>query len=300
MEQGNMTAQMSAFVRGHHFEHHAVRVFDDPVAASLFSKEKFSRIGESIAGGIRFFDPGFSGNREEALERAIDGWLAPAPLGRAAFAERALETAVRVGARQYLILAAGYDTFAYRQPGWARKLTVFEIDLPAVLQDKRRRLERAGILLPENLHFVEADFRDMGWPAALENTGAFSREKISFCSLLGLIHYLPEGAFAELLEALGSRLRPGSSLAFDYPNKDAAEPPAQKRSLLAEGAGEPMRAKYSYQEMERLLSDRGFRIYEHLGPQEMTEQYFRLYNLASPDRPMTASGADNVCLAVRK
>ena len=53
-------------------------------------------------------------------------------MGRAAFAEAALANAAALGAEQYLILGAGYDTFAYRQPAWAEKLTLFELDRPLI------------------------------------------------------------------------------------------------------------------------------------------------------------------------
>lgn len=81
----------------------------------------------------------------------------PTPLGRAAFAETALANAAALGAEQYLILGAGYDTFAYRQPAWAEKLTVFELDRTAALEEKRGRLDRVGVTVPDNVHPIGAD-----------------------------------------------------------------------------------------------------------------------------------------------
>ena len=51
--------------------------------------------------------------------------------------------------------------------------------------------------------------------------------------------------------------------------------------------------------MEKLLADHGFLIYEHLTPEEITAQYFALYNRACPDSPMRAFDHVNYCLAVR-
>ena len=90
---------------------------------------------------ISFFNPSFSGSKEEALKWITDQYLSPSPLGRAAFAETALETAVRIGAKQYLIFGAGYDSFAYRQPEWASHIQIFELDRFILLQDKQRRLK---------------------------------------------------------------------------------------------------------------------------------------------------------------
>src|SRR5215813_8335325 len=44
------------------------------------------------------------------------------------YAEDCLAQAVERGIRQYAILGAGLDTFAFRQPPWARSLHTYEID----------------------------------------------------------------------------------------------------------------------------------------------------------------------------
>jgi len=85
-----------------------------------------------ISAFARFFNPAFQGTQTQALRWIVDNYLSPTPLGRAAWAERALRTSVRIGAAQYLIIAAGYDTIAYRQPAWATGLQIFELDLPAM------------------------------------------------------------------------------------------------------------------------------------------------------------------------
>jgi len=186
----SMTALVSAFARAYHAQHAAERVFDDGVARSLLTQEEYDGIAQSMAGGIAFFDPAFAGGAGEALRFVVDEYLAPSPVGRAAFAERALETAVRLGARQYALLGAGYDTFAYRKPAWARNLQIFELDRPSVLADKRARLERAGIALPDGLHFIPADLAREGWAGGLAGSPAFDPSRITFCSLLGLTYYL--------------------------------------------------------------------------------------------------------------
>jgi O-methyltransferase involved in polyketide biosynthesis len=68
--------------------------------------------------GIAFFNPSFVGTKEEALRWVVNHQLSPSPLGRAAFAEKMLENAVKIGAEQYLIFAAGYDTFSEMKSFW--------------------------------------------------------------------------------------------------------------------------------------------------------------------------------------
>jgi len=67
---------------------------------------------------------------------------------RSRYAEDALGEAVASGVRQYVLLGAGLDTFAYRNPYAAEGLRVFEVDHPATQQWKRDRLQQVGIAIP--------------------------------------------------------------------------------------------------------------------------------------------------------
>lgn len=295
MSTKSMTAQVSAFVRAYHAARYPVKVFDDTLAGALLPEGAYQEIAGHLTKGISFFCPGFQGTEEETLERIVSGQLSPTPLQRAAFAEAALRNAVSVGAGQYLILGAGYDTFGWRQPLWAKKLEIFELDRPGMAQEKQRLLEQAGLEKPDNLHFVPADFTDPAWKQALAEHTAFDRRKITFCSLLGLVYYLPEAAFGDLVSALGELLPKGSALAFDYPGETTGH-----QAQLAAAAGEAMQASYRYRDMEALLAEGGFLIYEHLGPEEITERFFTAFNQACPNCPMAAESQVYDCLAVRQ
>ena len=303
MEQKSMTALVSAFARAYHSLNNKVKIFDDSVARQLLTDDEYRQIAQSMSGGIGFFNPSFQGNSEQALRWIVDNQLSPSPLGRAAFAEQSLERAVRVGAKQYLIFGAGYDTFAYRQPSWAQSLQIFENDHPMTAKDKRERLKTAGIVIPDNVHFIEVDFAKEGWQQALLNHAAFSSGKISCCTILGVAYYLSKECFASLVSTISGMTAKGSSLVFDYPDEnsytDKAGQRAKKQAMLAGAANEKMLASYSYSEIEQLLASYGFLIYEHLTPKDMTEQYFDAYNQANPLHPMTAFDNVNDCLAVK-
>ena len=104
-----------------------------------------------------------------------------------------------------------------------------------------------------------------------------------------------------LLAALGDLLPEGSSLVFDYPDADSGGAGAgQRQTALAAAADEPMAAGYTYREMERLLEEHGFLIYEHLLPSEITGRYFSAHNQARPLHVMEAFPHVNYCLAVRR
>lgn len=304
MEQKSMTALVSAFSRAYHSQSNEVKIFNDSVAKHILTVKEYSQISKSMSDGIRFFNPTFVGNTEDALRWVVDNQLSPSPLGRAAFAEKSLERAVKVNTKQYLIFGAGYDTFAYRQPSWADTLEIFEIDHPATASDKRERLKNANCVIPDNVHFIEADFTKDAWQEALFHHQAFDRNRISCGTILGVAYYLSKQTFENLISIMSGIMPKGSSIIFDYPDEnsytDKAGERAKKQAMLAGAANEKMLASYSYCDIELVLSANGFLIYEHLTPQEMTEQYFEIYNKANPLHRMSAFDNVNYCLAVKK
>jgi methyltransferase (TIGR00027 family) len=70
-----------------------------------------------------------------------------------------LRDAIANGVRQFVMLGAGFDTFAYRQPEWAKGLTIFEVDHPATQAVKHERLDARAIPRPSNLVFVPMALR---------------------------------------------------------------------------------------------------------------------------------------------
>ena len=90
---------------------------------------------------------------------------------RSRFAEDRLHEAAARGVDQYVILGAGYDTFCLRQPAWAEKLFVTEIDQPATQADKLARIEQAEVDLPSNVTFLSVDFEKETLSRAIERSG---------------------------------------------------------------------------------------------------------------------------------
>lgn len=85
---------------------------------------------------------------------------------------RAFKTAVLTGAGQYVILGAGLDTFAFREPAFLAKHRGFEVDHPLTQADKRERIARAGWTVPDNLAFVPVGFTKDNLTECL-NAGGF-------------------------------------------------------------------------------------------------------------------------------
>ncbi|WP_054940360.1 class I SAM-dependent methyltransferase [Paenibacillus ihuae] len=304
MKNKSITALVSAFARAYHAEHNQIKIFDDRLARELLTNEEYANISSNMSQGITFFLPEFTGTQEECLRAIVDWQLSPSPLGRAAFAEQALKNAVTLGARQYLIFAAGYDTFAYRQPDFADHLQIFEIDHPATGDDKQRRISALPWHVPSNVHYIPADFLEPDWQKGVLSCSAYDPDQISFSSLLGISYYLPKDSFKQLLSAIVMLLPSGSSIVFDYPDELTFTPQAgertQKQLMMAAQAGEPMQASYSYRELEQMLEELNLLIYQHLTPAEITGQLFNAYNDSQPAHPIAAFDNVNYCLAVKR
>lgn len=292
----HMTALVSCFARAYHFKNSEEPVFGDNVADRLLTEKEYGEIADNMAAGISYFAPDFSGSKEEALRHIVNSQLAPSVLARSAFCERALENEIGLGCRQYVVFASGYDTYSLRREN--PELVVYELDLPDMIADKKRRIETAGLKDLCRQRFVPCDLSEKGWVDFLEQKG-FCRKGRSFGSLLGLSYYLEKEDFAKLLSSIQSLWGEGSAICFDYPVCEEGRESAVNRELAA-GANESMKAKYTYKEMEKLLAENGFLIYEHLDEKLATGQFFEKYNQENPGYEMKAPKGVNYCLAVRK
>src|SRR5579864_7081120 len=83
---------------------------------------------------------------------------------RSRIAEDAFSRAVERGVRKIVILGAGLDTFALRNPHGALGIRIYEVDHPATQAWKLERLAEAQIELPPGLILVPVDFErdDLG------------------------------------------------------------------------------------------------------------------------------------------
>jgi methyltransferase (TIGR00027 family) len=239
--------------------------------------------------GIQYFAPGFRGTQEEALRFIVNHQLAPSVLARSAFCERAIDNAVRLGCRQIVIYACGYDTFSLRTHN--QSLTVYELDRPEMIADRWKRIARTDLEPACHVEDIGCDLSRSAWKERLIEAG-FDVERPSFSSLLGIGYYLTEDEFEKLIAGIASLSCEGASICLDYPINEEGRESARNRELAA-AAGEAMKARYSYGEMEALLSRAGFLIYDHMDADEATEAFFK-------DSDMTAPAGVGYCLAVRK
>ena len=298
--KASITALMSSFGRAFHAENEDHPVFADHLAKELMTAEEYAAVQGYVLGGAQFFEPEIDPVKQEPkalVRKLVNTHIAPSPLCRAVYTEKALKAAVLTGTKQYVILGAGLDTFAFREPDFLSKYKVFEVDHPLTQADKRERITRAGWTVPDNLTFVPVDFTKDSLAERLIAAG-FDPSAKSFFSWLGVTYYLSTEAIGKTLAELSSLCADGSTLVFDYPDENffnAPEKRVQNTIMMAKAGGEPMQSAFSYGELEKLLETHGFLIYELLTPDDIQKDV-----IDKAGAELKAFEHVNYCLAVRK
>jgi methyltransferase (TIGR00027 family) len=196
---------------------------------------------------------------------------------RSRYAEDELARAIQRGVRQYVILGAGLDTFAYRNPYPESRLRVFEVDHPATQSWKRVRLREEDIAIPASLTFTPVDFERQTLADGLNRAG-FRAEESAFFSLLGVVMYLTKAAAMETFKFVAS-LPAGSEIVFDYSILPSMLNESQRlahefRAKLVADSGEPWITFFDPSSLASDLRGLGFKNVEDFGPEEANSRYF--------------------------
>jgi methyltransferase (TIGR00027 family) len=139
---------------------------------------------------------------------------------RARFNDDAALAALSQGIKQLVILGAGLDTRAYRLPGIER-VKVFEVDLPAVQNDKKNKVQKYLGRLPENVTYIPIDFDTQSLEAVFTGT-SFDPSRPAVFIWEGVTQYITEEAVRRTLAFVGKSC-PGSILLFTYVLKSIIE-----------------------------------------------------------------------------
>lgn len=284
MEAGrsSITALVTAFSRAYHAAHDSPKIFNDPLAGRMFAEDERRFLEQALSGLVKMVNPELAASGPDqatALACVMQNQNGPITLSRSRYAEDSLEQAVRRGVRQYVILGAGLDTFAFRRPDLLKRLDVFEVDLPDTQKSKCQRLARLGSGFPQQLHFVSVDFTTDMLDRSLWRSSYDPRQP-GFFSWLGGTCYLTREVVFATLRAIARVAAAGSCVVFDYMDLDAFDVQrASKRmrvmQAIASQAGEPMQTGFMPRELPRELQMLGLDLREDLGPAEIEQRYFR-------------------------
>jgi methyltransferase (TIGR00027 family) len=247
-----------ALRRAAHQVYDSPLVSDDPVAVPI--------LGATYAEELR--------RTPVRADRPFSVALRAFIVARSRYAEDNLHRAVAAGVRQYVLLGAGLDTFAYRNP--YPQLRVFEVDHPATQKWKRDLLHSSGIPIPQNLTYVPVDFECQSLSERM-NAAGFHANAPAFFAWLGVVPYLTLQAFRATLGFVSAQPA-GSGVVLDYGQPRAVLPHLEQLAhdsiaSRVQLAGEPFRLFFTPAEIAVQLS--GFHSIEDLGAEQINALYFR-------------------------
>ena len=197
---------------------------------------------------------------------------------RTRYTEDALQSALARGLGQYVMVGAGFDSYACRRPEMARALNIYEIDHPSTQGFKRQRLQACGVAPSGTQHFIAADL-------ALEDVGsaltrsAFQPAQPSFFSWLGVTMYLTREANLASLRAMAACSAAGSELVFTYVDELVFDPAYVATGAFRDlrqnvaAAGEAFLSGFNPASLKAQLRDTGFELLEDLNGDEMVARY---------------------------
>ncbi|MGX6602907.1 class I SAM-dependent methyltransferase [Micromonosporaceae bacterium Da 78-11] len=246
MEQGqpSRTAYSAARYRAAHQLLERGRIFTDPLAVRILGLPEDQLLADADRRAMRLFIA-----------------------ARTRFAEDALAVAVRRGVEQLVVLGAGLDTFAYRNP--YPRLRIFEVDHPDTQGWKRKRLAEAGIAVPGSVTYVGVDFERESLADQLRLAGP------AFFLWLGVVPYLTRAGFDETLSVVAE----DSEVVFDYAQSPERMAPERRAALEARAdrvakIGEPWLTYFEPEEIAADLRAKGFTEIEDLGPAGLAARFF--------------------------
>ena len=248
------TALATAYLRAtHQLLDPPPRVLDDPTALAVLGQgaEQMFRDSAALA--------------QTPESRALRAHM----VLRSRFAEDRLEVAVGRGVTQYVILGAGFDTFAVRQPAWARNLRILEVDHAGTQELKRSHLAAAGLTVPPNAGFATIDFeRESVREGLLRH--AISPTQRTFFSWLGVTMYLREDAIDAVLRSV-AEFPSGSEIVLTFASTSNMPQGVADRAAQA---GEPWLSYFEPEQIEDKLRAAGFTTVELLLPLVAKSRYF--------------------------
>lgn len=279
-DKASTTALGVAYLRAHHCKRHEAKVFADTLAWELLTANERQFFNDIVITELEKNGPEHVTDDPVAtLDRAVARYPVTAlVVARSAVSEQRLGEAIARGVDQYVIVGAGMDTFAFREPELGKRVRVFEIDHPATQAFKRQRATEARLELPSHLYFAPADFERDSVASALAST-PFEARRPSFFAWHGVTMYLTPTAISATLGSIRSVAAPGSEIVFDYFDEHAFDPAQRSKETndlfdLVAGFGEPFVSGFAPKALPLELAKHGLSLVEDLGPEEQARRFF--------------------------
>jgi methyltransferase (TIGR00027 family) len=263
LQDFSKTATMTAICRAaHQILDDDPKILNDPIALKFVNEEALS--------GLRRRDPMLM--------------MLASPFARLHFclrsrvAEDCMERAAAQDAEQFVILGAGLDSFAYRQPDWAQNCKIVEVDHPKTQQFKIELVKSRALELSDNVIYIAFDFATDSLTDRFEQTSLDARRPI-FVSWLGVSQYLPVDTVSRVLRELAA-WRGGCGLVMTYALEDWSDldpivrTGAERAKEWAASVGEPWLSSYSDSAIVHALRSAGFSAVKPFTVAELQSTYF--------------------------
>lgn len=222
--------------------------------------------------------------KAQLKEPNIDAWLRGSAayanvIVRSRYTEDALHASIARGVKQYVLIGAGFDSYALRAPAAAEQLQIFEVDHPATQALKRQRLTECQLSVKDSVHFLPADLSRESLGDVLSRS-TFDPSRLTFFSWLGVTMYLTREANLAALAGIARCAAPGSELVFSYIDQQlfsaAATPTAEVFDQLQQrvsSVGEPFISGFDPQSLTVDLRDVGFELEQDLDDTVLIQRY---------------------------
>ena len=191
---------------------------------------------------------------------------------RSRYTEDRLKASMARGLGQYIIVGAGFDTFVLRQPDWAARLSIVEIDHPDTQRLKKEKISDSKIRVPGNVYFAEIDFEKESLAEGLTRNG-IRKDIPTFFSWLGVTMYLTESAIDATLKCM-AKFPTGSEAVITF--RERSSNPSLVSNRIENRVmeiGEPFVSSFALDQFKDKLRKAGFTTVEMLTPQ-LAARYF--------------------------
>ncbi|MGE0387208.1 MAG: class I SAM-dependent methyltransferase [Gammaproteobacteria bacterium] len=223
------TALLTSLMRTIHSQHDPRPLIDDRWGRRLMPAAQWNEARDYMLAALKA-PASDAADAEAALAEAFK--RSPTYAGcivRTRYTEECLRAAVERGVRQYVILGAGLDSFALRQPPGFQDVQIIEIDHPATQATKRQWLHAAGVDIPPNLHLLAVDFSAEDLHSALARSPLRHGAGVFF-ACLGVTMYLPRAANMAMFRTISEVSAPGSELVFTYIHERELDPATRSKA----------------------------------------------------------------------
>lgn len=199
-------------------------------------------------------------------------------VARARFIEDLAKEQIRMGINQYVLLGAGLDSFAQRNPEITEQVNLYEIDQPGTLFWKEKKLIESNYHIPGNLHFVPVDFETTSWWEELLKNG-FDIHQPAIVSCTGVTLYLTKKSITDMLRKT-MLFSPGSTIAIAFylslENLEEEDKPLMEMAIKgAAASGTPFLSFYTEVEIAEQAKTVGLKNIKTISTKDMTEKYFK-------------------------